>query len=521
MGARIKRSLGVVALSLALSAVSGEGQFARVAFAADQLIPPQTALEKTLGAHRKQPVQKLDHQGLRIFLNEQVEGVRLEGWATRELTPAQTEALLAQFGVRTLVQADGEVKYFLAHAGAPGLGMALEADVHLRLDGKVYTGLTLKGYGGNTVHGEPLSPGGTLELIEALREMEMGNLLRELQIDTSLGVLAIRRPAASSVSNPSAIHSRANLVRLTRTSIRLSDLTEAHGERLRKLVDVATDLLKEELGKKLTSAEFAEWLVRETADVLARKDYLRFQHASVRASSLGLAEFLDVGLAQSGGAMKLPGQYVSQDFRSLLKEAHRGLSRLGPTVAGADFDTVFEAAYEARQRLLVEFDRARVNLSKATEAELLRIGFTAEEAVEVVKYNLNVAHGILDPMEIRGIKAITRDVSKMLERTTTDFLRLADGTQLGAYYVRQVGGAAGVRAILEETRTYLHRNRLSVARDLSGMLAGELPRVEAEIERITLARVRALGYERAIAANELTNLSKFIARQALELIVRR
>jgi hypothetical protein len=510
------RAIGVILATWALAAGAVSLAWAN----------PQHDLEVVLNGTRRQAVKELDKQGLKLVLNEQMETVTLEGWSTKALTPQQADALLRQFGVRVVENAaEGTAEYIVPNnVGRAGI---LEGEVYMRLHGKVYKGLTLKGYGGNTVHGQDVQTMGSLEAAESIRDMEVSTILAESKVDTYVGVISVERPAAVGRYGGSATP-KSNYVRLSRTALRMEDLIRVSPQDLPKLVDYLSNLMKDELGRKLSLPEFHEWLVKQTGDLLARKDYIRFQHASITDSNLGIGEMVDLG--DEGGGLKLPGEYQPQNvgrggwqkgFKDITRKVHDNFVKADPSLRSVDFDKFFDDAYSQRIEQLRSFDAARVNLNRATELELTKIGFTPAEAVEIVKYNLGAADGIIDPFEVRTIKTITRDVSSLLDRVTTDFVRLSDGSQLGAYYLRNVGGADGVRAILEEARAFMKKNGISLTRQPNGAIAGQTAALEAELGRLALQQAQRLGFERVAGANGLTNLSRFIARQALEVIVRR
>jgi hypothetical protein len=485
--------------------------FIAIGVATAALANPTVDLKQVIAGSTDQAVIELERKGLRLILNDRLTNVNIDGWSTTPLTDAQTDALLKKFGVRTVWDPSKGTASFTALNGVGRAGVE-EGAVYLKLDGKVYKGLTLKGYGGNQGRfGE--QPKGSLELVEAIRDMEVSTILAENGVDTYVGVIAVERPDG-----------RANFVRLSRTSIRMDSLIDLKGPKLRTVVDYLTDSLRDEVGKKMSNVEFATWLARSNADVIARKDYIRFSHASLTVDNMGIAELVDLGdLWGSKGGLTFPEVYQSQNghFRSITKQAIQNLADMDPAVRAIDFDRIYDDAYSGRLAELRAFDNARVNLNQATKAQLVKLGFTAEEAVAVVKFNVSTPEGIIDPMEVLSIKKITRDVRSIVERATTDFMRLADGSQLASYYVRGVGGASGVRAILDETRQFMKQKGFSLSRDASGKIVGDVAKVQSQIEKLALERARQLGFERVVVASELTNFSKFIARQALEVIVRR
>lgn len=480
-----------------------------------------SSLEEALGKDvSRQPVEPLDRRGLRLIFNERFEDVKIEGWNTKALTPAEAELLFSQYGVRTVWESNKEHPYFLTPSNVGRAGI-LEGDIYFKLNGKIFRGLTLKGYGGNEAH--PMSsqfgaqPSGSLDLSESIRDMEMSTILAENKVDTYLGVLIVERPGK-----------KANYVRLSRTALRMEDLIRIKGNKLSALVDHLTDLLKEEMGKKLTPVEFSRWLIQSTSDLMARKDYLRFRHAAVTRSNLGIGEIVDLGDEKgvSGkGALMLPDQYnlgeQNPEFKGVLEQAHKNLSKLDPEIKNIPFDELYDSNYKTRFESLQLIDQAKINLNRASVVELTSIGFNPDEAKEIVKYNLGVSDGILDPAEITSLKSITRDVKAILERATTDFLKLSDGTTLSEYYVRNVGGAEGVRELMEETRKLMKEEGYRLERGVNGEITGNVREVEASIRKLALEQAKKRGFLRAITANRVTNFSSFIAKQALEVIARR
>lgn len=492
---------------------------------------PEHELQRILNGTKTQAVTKLDRTGLKLVLNDRMEGVTLDGWSTKQLTQPQADSLMDQFGVRVVKnEADGTAT-FLAPSNVGRAGI-LEGQIYLKMDGKVYKGLTLKGYGGNTVHNHDEQPQGSLDQDESIRDMEVSTILAESHVNTYVGIVALERPSASGRYG-GAVAPKSNYVRISRTALRMEDLIRVNGADSKALVNYLTDLMKDEMGKKLTPAEFDAWLVSQTGDLMARKDYIRFMHASITDSNLGIGELVDLGDIRDGGAMRLPGTYTPQNsvesswgtgmegFKEICRKAHANISAADSSIPKIDFDKTFDEAYKTRMDQMQAFDRARVNLNRATTAELEKLGFTTEEAEAVIKLNTSTPDGIIDPTEVATLKEMTRDVSSILERTTSDFMRLADGSQLSAYYLRNLGGAEGVRVVLEGTREFMRKNGITLARDAAGQMTGDVAKVSAEIGRLALERAKAAGFERVATANVISNFSKFISSQALEVIVRR
>jgi hypothetical protein len=479
-------------------------------------------LKQILAGTVQQSVRELDRDGLNVVLNERFDGVQLEGWNTVVLSDVEREALLKKFGVRAVANPADGTAAFLAPNNVGRAGI-LEGDVYLRLDGKVYRGLTLKGYGGNTVHGKAEQPNGSLELDEAIRDMEVSTILAEAGVDTYVGVLIVERGKAPPRFGGAPV-TQANFVRLSRTALRMEDLIRVPEQDLPALVDYFTDLLEEEVGRKMTRTEFTQWLVEKSGDVMARKDYIRFMHASITDSNLGIGELVDLGDGWGGAGMKLAGDYRSQnlEFKRIVERAVGRLVKVDAGTRALPWSAIYDEAYRNRFELLREFDRARINLSSATEVELTSIGFTAEEAQAVVRLNVDLVDGIVDPTEVKALRQITRDIDAILVRTTTDFLRLSDRSQLGGYYLRTVGGADGVRGILSDARELIRTKGWSLSWDANaGRMTGNVSEIEREVARLAIERARAAGNLRAVTAAEVTNLGRFLARQALEVIVRR
>lgn len=497
-----KRILGLLLGLLSLIACSG--------IAANSASANSVDLEKALARTQRQHVSKLDKSGLQLVLNERMDSVTIEGWSTQPLTTAQKDALFNKFGVRadwTINQGDD---YYLAPDNVGRAGI-LDGPVFMKLNGKVYRGLTLKGYGANKGNSMGEQPAGSLAFDESIRDMEVSTILVENNVSTYVGVLSVQRP-----------NNKANFVRLSRTALRMEDFMRVQGADLTKLVDYMTDLMTEEMGKKLTFAEFNEWLVRETGDLMARKDHIRFKHASITNSNLGIGEMVDLG--DFGGGMILPEDYKPQNagqFKSVCQRVHENMVKADPSLGSVPFDQWFDESYGSRLKELRALDASRINLNRAQEADLKKIGFTAEEALEVVKFNASIADGVIDPMEIASIKTMTRDVKAILEKATTDFMTLSDGSQLASYYVRGIGGTEGVRALMEEARTILKNKGISLSRDASGKITGNVAQVSAELERLALERAKKLGFEKVLVADRVTNFSRFIAKQALEVIVKK
>lgn len=515
-----KAILSLVAASV-MSASIGPVAHAQTVRAELGLSDAETQLERALGGTRRQAVKRLDHQGLKLVLNEQAQGVMIEGWSTQQLTQAEAESLFSQFGVRVVADASQGTGALLAPNNVGRAGI-LDGSVFMKMNGKVYKGLTLKGYGGNTVHGKDEQPGGSLDFAESIRDMEVSSIFLENHVDTYVGVLSVQRPATSAGMRTEA-GLKSNYVRLSRTALRMEDFIRVQGPKLATLVDYMTDQLREEVGHKMSVPEFANWLSAKTGDLMARKDYLRFQHASITDSNLGLGEMVDLGDTWSGAGLRTPGSYRSQasEFGSIVRRVRENLSGIDASVERGANDVRFTEAYNARLAELRAFDQARVNFNAATVDELVAAGFTASEADAVIKLNHSLPNGIIDPMEVRALKAITRDVDAILGRATTDFMRLSDGSQLSQYYVRNLGGAEGVRSVLEETRAYMEQNGYRLSRDASGRVVGQVREVQAQVERLALAQAERAGFSRAVIANESTYFARFISTQVLEVVVRR
>lgn len=481
---------------------------------------PEHELEKILKGTKRQMVKQLDKQGLKLTLNDRMTGVNLEGWSTKALSDVEAEKLMAKYGVRTVTDPKDGSTHFLAPDNVGRAGI-LEGDIYMRLNGKVYKGLTLKGYGGNVVGGKAEQPMGSLQFDESIRDMEVSTILAENKVDTYVGVLSVERADPAMGGNPA--YAKSNFVRLSRTALRMEDLIRVKGDDLVKLVDYLSRLFEDEMGRKMTYAEFDQWLIRATGDVMARKDYIRFMHASITDSNLGIGELVDLGDTWGGAGMKMPGEYMSQNaqFKGIAKRVHDNMAAADPSLKPVEFDKLYDAAYNDRIQTLRALDEAKINLTRAGLNELTQLGFTAGEAAEIVKYNLGTPDGIIDPAEVAEIKAITRDVRAILDRATTDFMRLADGSTMASYYVRGIGGATGVRMILEETREFMKTNHLTLSRDASGKIVGDVAKVEEEIRRLAVAQAKWLGHDRVVMGESVTNFSKFIARQLLEVIVKR
>lgn len=486
---------------------------------------PSSRLEKTLPGTKLQATSQLDRKGLKLILNEKADGVIIEGWNTQSLSAQESETLFQQFGVRVDAKGDPADGHLIAPSNVGRAGI-LEGDTYMKLGGKIYKGMTLKGYGGNVTHnGTPsiptrdLQPEGSMALSEAFRDMEASTILLESNVSTYVGVLAVSRPTTYRGS-PAA-----NYVRLSRTALRMEDFIRVKGTDLAKLVDYMTDLLTDEMGKKMSVAEFDQWLVSQTADMLARKTHLRFRHASITESNIGIVEMVDLGDPQPYAGLKLPGEVAGDDvadFKTILKRAHDNIATLGGPANNLDFEKTFTESYDTRLSDLRQIDAARLNLNAATEGDLMKIGFTKIEAEMVLKFNADTPDGIIDPSEIKSIQNIARDIESILEKTTTDFMKLADGTQLGRYYVRSVGGAEGVRGLLEETREFMQKRNLTVTRDpKTGAAIASSQDLSDQIEKLALERAKKLGLERVGPANEVTRYSKFISMQILEVIARK
>jgi hypothetical protein len=507
--------------SFAMTAVAPSWVHAQSVRAELGLSEAETRLEQALGGTRRQPIERLERQGLKLVLNEQAQGVMIEGWSTQPLTAAQAGSLFDQFGVRVVESPAGASGAFLAPDNVGRAGV-IEGPVFMKMNGKVYRGLTLKGYGGNTVNGKPAQPGGSLDFAESIRDMEVSSVFLENNVDTYVGVLSVERPATAAGMRTEA-GAKANYVRLSRTALRMEDFIRVRGPKLATLVDFMTDQLREEVGHKMSVSEFADWLSTKTGDLMARKDYLRFQHASITDSNLGLGEMVDLGDTWSGSGLRTPGSYRSQsaDFQRIVQRVRQNLNGIDASVSVSGSDLKYDQAYSARLAELQAFDRARVNFSRASLAELEGLGFTNSEARSIIELNHSLPDGILDPVEIKALKTITRNVDEILARATSDFLRLSDGAQLSRYYLRNLGGAEGVRSVLNETRSFMEQRGYRLSRDASGRLVGNVAEVQAQLERIALAQAERAGFSRAVLANESTYFARFIATQALEVIVRR
>lgn len=476
-------------------------------------------LEGILPGTKLQGVEKFDHHGVKVHLNETLDGVNIEGWSTKPLTQAETEAILRQFGVRTTTSTVGPDGSFIIPDNVGRAGV-LEGETYLKLDGKVYKGLTLKGYGGNSngANFRGPQPDGSLDLTEALYDTEVSKLMVENGVDSYLGVIVVERPG-----------NRANFVRLSRTVLRMEDLQRIKGPSVMKIVDYLTDLMRDEMGKKLTPVEFTEWLATHTGDLMARKEHLRMYHGSITNSNLGIGELVDFG----GAELMLPGdeagsQYKtfkqSERFKTILNEVHKNLSAADADIAKVNSAKLFDEAFSGRLKDLQKFDSERINLSKANEVDLTKIGFTAQEAADIVKYNANTIDGIIDPSEVKEIQGISREIDEILAKTTTEFLRLSDGTRLSSYYVRSAGGPEGVRDLLGKARDLVTQKNLKLTRGPNGEIdfrSADVKTLQVELEKLAVEKARSLGFTRVLVGKDATQFARFIARQLIEVIVKR
>ena len=138
-----KATLSLVAASLMTASV-GPLAHAQSVRAELGLSDAETQLERALGGTRRQAVQRLDQQGLKLVLNEQAQGVMIEGWSTKQLTQAEADSLFRQFGVRVVADASQGTGALLAPNNVGRAGI-LDGPVFMKMNGKVYKGLTLKG----------------------------------------------------------------------------------------------------------------------------------------------------------------------------------------------------------------------------------------------------------------------------------------------------------------------------------------------------------------------------------------
>jgi hypothetical protein len=397
-----------------------------------------------------QPVEKVDTkvESWVVHPNSNLAGqkVNLPGWNDADPSRSDMQKLLDTFAVRTVADpkaapADGPFFYVSPGVGRAGIWESTEpGQAFLYYNGRPMKGLTLKGYGGNTISGKSHQPKGSLELSEALRDTLMSSVLNEKGVDSYIGAITFERPGG-----------QANFIRISRTAHRMNDLIDRKGPQLRQTVDHLSALLQDEVGKKLSPEEFTEWLVRRTGRAIALKEYVGFKHGSQTESNIGIGEMVDFGEGSYDpfSYTARDADYQSKSFGNVLKKATDNLKKeYGIT---ADYEKMFQEVYQATIRAARDQDVARVLLNSAAESELRVIGLSDSTIRKIERARGELDFGIISYRDLERYGSIPEEELKILrERTATELLFMENEQMLPEAILAQVGGAEGYRGVLRE-----------------------------------------------------------------------
>lgn len=397
-----------------------------------------------------QPVEKVDTKAEAwvVHPNTNLAGqkVNLPGWNDADPAQSDMQKLLDTFAVRTVADpkvapAGGPFFYVSPGVGRAGIWETTErGQAFIVYNGRPLKGLTLKGYGGNTVSGKQHQPKGSLELAEALRDTLMSTVLNEKGVDSYIGALTFERPGG-----------QANFIRVSRSAHRMNDLIDRRGPQLRETVDHLTSLLEDEVGKKMSPEEFADWLVRRTSRAIALKEYVGFKHGSQTESNIGIGEMVDFG-----EGVYDPFAYTARDadsqsksFGNVLKRATDNLKK--EYAITADYEKIFQEVYQSTIRQARDQDIARVLLNSATDAELRVLGLSDQTIQKIERARGELDFGIISHRDLERYGSISEaDLKILRERTATELLFMENEQMLPGAILAQVGGHEGYRGILRE-----------------------------------------------------------------------
>ncbi|MCX7979321.1 MAG: hypothetical protein N2578_09995, partial [Bdellovibrionaceae bacterium] len=307
----------------------------------------------------------------------------------------------------------------------------------------------IKGYGGNA--GKGYQPNGSLDAAEAYRDTVLSKILMEKGADTYIGALTVVRPASSS-------QVMANYIRLSRTTLRMNDLIDRKGDELKATVEHLRVLVSEELKSSITVEQFVDWLVKRSATTLAAKEHARVTASNHNKDNFGIAELVDFGEAKYDPFSFKKGYDVFGDkgssWNSGLKAhviaAANNIADVFGFKTKPDYSAIFDQTYKEREAALLAKDKARVLVDVVDQNELKKIGLSDLTIKRILDLRASLDFGLLTTLDILEKVPMTPAERKIvLENTTTQLMRTADGHILSNVLISELGGADGLRKVID------------------------------------------------------------------------
>lgn len=384
-----------------------------------------------------------------VFVNDGLYGqvMNVPGWSNETNQKPNYKSMIEVYGVRTTTTPANtaeSVFHVGANVGRSGVWeKQASGDYFAIINGKPKKGLTIKGYGGNTVVGKQAQPEGSLDAAEAYRDTLLSKILIERNVDTYTGAYTIVRPTSGGNQN-------ANYIRISRSTLRMNDLIDRNGSDLRATVDHLRTLIADEVGQLLNEQEFTKWLVKATAETLAGKEHARVSASNDNKDNLGIAELVDFG-----EAMYNPYEY--KEGYDLTNGWSKGL-RAHPITAAENIakeygfkinaESLFDEAYKAKKKSLEVADAERIFIDRAGVDELKAIGIGEETAKKIVNLQNQLAFGILTLDDVTTVLANQEEIKIIKQKTTTQVLKMADGHVIPNAVFEEIGGGQGLREVL-------------------------------------------------------------------------
>ncbi|KYG66063.1 hypothetical protein AZI86_03075 [Bdellovibrio bacteriovorus] len=423
---------------------------------------PSVKLEQVIPGATVQAVEDIPNQDkLSLMYNDLLlnQKMNLPGWDASTGNLPDAKGIFNAFAIRTtqnpaVLNANNSVFYAGKGVGRSGVWeKQATGDAFAYINGRPLKGLTIKGYGGNA--GRNYQPDGSLDAAEAHRDTLLSKVLMEKGADTYVGALAVVRPRDGGST-------QANYIRLSRSTLRMNDLMDRTGQELRNTVDHLSALVAEEAGKTLTAQEFADWLVQRSARTLAAKEHARVTASNHNKDNFGIAEVVDFGEAKYAPFDFVHGRDVLGDPKSswsaglkvhVVAAAQNIAKEYG---FQKDFSAEFDKVYQERTKTLVTRDMARLNLDKATKAEMKSLGLSDVTVERIETLRSQLSFGLLSTEEvISKISMVDADKTLIRQQTTTSAMRMADGHIVPNALLGEVGGADGLREVLTKAMASL------------------------------------------------------------------
>ncbi len=443
---------------------------------------PSLQLQNVVPGSLVQTVEDIpDKSKLSVFYNDLLltQKMMLPGWnSSKQKSPNDIEIIEA-FGIRTTVKTaspNAPQSLFFVGKGVGRSGVWEKervGDSFAVIDGRPLKGLTIKGYGGNASTNRP-QPDGSLDVAEAYRDTVLSKILMETGADTYIGALAVVRPNQSN-------DTQANYIRLSRSSLRLNDVMDRQGVQLEATLDHLQSLVAEELGAKPTVEEFTNWLVKRSAQTLARKEHARVTASNHNKDNFGIAELVDFGEAEykpfnfevNADVNGKAGSSWNSGLKKHVLEAAKNIS--SQFNFSGDFPTLFEGVYNTEQQRLIRQDAARIILDVASKNELNRIGLSDLTVERILRLQKELAFGILTIDDVLTKVAMTASEKKLIKQNaTTQSMKLSDGHILSNVVVAEIGGAEGLREVLLKTMSQLSTAELAQEKIVASKVAANI-----------------------------------------------